>query len=111
MPFPLISGVTYQVYTPGTDSHNAPIDVWSDPQPTPVHGWAPTTTEQPIDGNRRPSEIVMDLYAPKGTPNGPRWRWILHENTFEQVGIADDFSTGPWRPDAGMRINLRRVDG
>ncbi|MCL1922786.1 MAG: hypothetical protein FWG15_02805 [Propionibacteriaceae bacterium] len=65
---------------------------------------------KPVDG-RRAVELELDLFTPIGTPNGPRWKWIMKGEVFEQIGEAEDFSTGPWEREGGLRINLRRTSG
>ena len=103
--------VQHQAYTPGKDSHGAPVDAWDAPQPVAVYSWASTAMSQPVDGNRRAVIADVDLLVPPGVSGAPRDRWILLGKTFEQVGDLEDFTTGPWPGSPGGRINLRRIEG
>lgn len=103
--------VLVEPYQPGHDAHGSPTDSWGAAQQVPVFGWAPTSMSQPVEGNRRPVDVQVDVLAPSGTATGPRDRWHLPEGHFEQVGRPEDFGNGPWWPDAGVRIGLKRVEG
>lgn len=103
--------VGVQPFTPGEDDHGAPIDAWGPAVGVAVYGWAPASMAQPIEGNRRPVEVDIEVYAPPGTVTRPRDVWLLPEGHLEQVGHPEDYGNGPWWSDAGVRIQLRRVEG
>lgn len=106
--------VTREPFTPGPkDRHGNPVDAWGEPVSVPVHGWAPGSADvQPAEEARRAVVRDLDLYAPAGTPGAPRDRWTVGGVVYLQVGHPEDFTHGPWGfDDAGVRINLRAVEG
>lgn len=103
--------VAVRPFTPGEDDHGAPTDAWAPAQSVPVYGWAPAAMSQPIEGNRRPVDIDVDVYAPPGTATGPRDLWLLPTGDFEQVGYVEDFTNGPFWQGSGVRVGLKRVEG
>lgn len=98
-------------YAPGEDDHGAPTDAWASAALVDVYGWTPTGVAHPIEGNRRPVEVDVEVYAPTGIATGPRDLWLLPEGDFEQVGHPLDYGNGPWWPVAGAKVQLRRVEG
>lgn len=103
--------VTVALYTPGEDSHGAPIDAWEAPHEVSIHGWQPRAGDQPIEDNRRPIYATLEVLAP-AVCGGPRALWDLPgEGIFEQVGDAAGYAAGPWWADAGVVITVKRVRG
>lgn len=104
--------VTREAYEPTQDSHGAVVDGWGSPASVPVYGWAPPgSDDEPFEAGRAAVERDMELYAPTGTPGGPKDRWTLSGVQYLQVGHPDDYSTGPWSVEFGVVINLKRVEG
>ncbi len=101
------------LFVPVEDTHGH-VDAWGEATASEVYGWAPPTPSpamQPIEGNRRPTTIDLDLYmpAPRG---GPRARWTIPGlGVFEQIGSTASYADGPWWPTAGSVAQLRRVEG
>lgn len=104
--------VLVALYVPGEDSHGAPVDAWTEPAPVEVFGWAPASgPSQPIEANRRPVPVDLDLYAPE-VVGGPRARWELPgAGLLEQQGHAADYRDGPWWSTSGVVVGLKRVEG
>lgn len=113
MSLPTPYWVTRAPFVPGvTDAHGNPADTWGTPVTVPVHGWAPPSADTvPGDDNRHAVIRDLDLYAPSGTVGAPRDRWVLDGVTYEQVGHPEDYTRGPWEWAAGVRVNLKRVEG
>jgi len=105
--------VTRAAFTPGaTDAHGNPVDAWGTAQSVAVHGWAPPPADtDPNDSARSAVVRDLDLYAPAGTVGYPQDRWGVGGVTYEQVGYPEDYTKGPWQWAAGVRINLKRVEG
>lgn len=96
----------------GFDSHGNPVDTWAPPVGVPVHGWAtPGSDTETAAGYRTAVERDLDVYAPAGTVVGPRDRMTVDGLRYEVVGYVEDYTHGPWQWPAGVRINLRRVEG
>lgn len=103
-------GAPVALYAPVADSHGR-RDGWEAPAAVTVHGWAPTGTEQPIDGNRRPIDTEREAY-PETVAGGPRARWHFPDGVFEQIGHAADYGNGPWWTGPGaIVVHLKRVEG
>ncbi|MFT3877142.1 MAG: hypothetical protein QM708_12075 [Propioniciclava sp.] len=66
---------------------------------------------QAPEGNRHPIEAEYDVLAPPGTDTHPRDRWHLPIGVCEQVGHPRDYTGGPWWPDPGVAVRVRRVEG
>jgi hypothetical protein len=125
MAFPTPYTATRYPYAAGeTDALGNAIDSWGEAQSIPVYGWAPPSADQmPSEQNRSAVVRDMDLLAPASVESTPRDHWVLpgipptdcpqHPGAacFEQVGYAEDFTHGPFGWDAGLRINLKRVEG
>ena len=105
--------VTRAAFTPGaTDAHGNPVDSWDTPVTVAVHGWVPPSADtDPGDPARSAVVRDLDLYAPAGTTGGPRDHWVVDGVTYEQVGHPEDYTKGPWQWAAGVRVNLKRVEG
>jgi len=105
--------VTHAAHTPGsTDDHGNPVDAWADPESVQVHGWAPPSADTATnDDNRNAIVRDLDLYAPAGTTSGPRDLWVIDGTPYTQVGHVEDYTKGPWQWAAGVRVNLKRVEG
>jgi hypothetical protein len=101
-------------FVPGPlDRYRNATGTWDDPVDVTVHGWAPASADQ-VNGDKGRSAVVrdVDLFAPAGTVFAPRDRVVLNGVTYEVVGHPEDFTTGPFRwRGAGLRINLKRVEG
>lgn len=112
MSFPTPYTVTREAYEPSTDAHGSPVDGWGAPGNVVVHGWSPPTGDrEPVEAGRSPVVRDLDVFAPAGTPGGPKDRWTVAGVQYLQVGHVEDFTTGPWQWAAGVRINLLRVEG
>ena len=113
MSLPTPYTVTRATHSPGAlDAHGNPVDAWSDPEPLRVHGWAPPSADaDPGDDNRNAVVRDLDLYAPAGTTSGPRDLWVIDGTPYTQVGHVEDYTKGPWQWAAGVRVNLKRVEG
>lgn len=100
-------------FAPGTrDAHGNDVDTWGAPVAVAVHAWAaPAADTLPGDDNRDSVIRDLDLYAPAGTVGAPRDRWTVNGTVYEQVGHVEDYTHGPWQWAAGVRINLKRVEG
>lgn len=105
--------VTRAPYQPGAvDAHGNVADTWGAPVSVQVHGWAPPKADaEPGDPARSAVVRDLDLYAPPGTTGAPRDRWTVDGVVYEQVGHVEDYTRGPWQWAAGVRINLKRVEG
>ena len=105
--------VTRAVYTPGAaDAHNNVTDAWADAIPVLVHGWAPGSGDkEPAEPGRTAVVRDLDLYAPAGTVSAPRDRWTVDGTPYESVGHEEDYTHSPFGWDAGVRVNLIRVEG
>lgn len=105
--------VTRAAHAPGaTGAHGNPVDTWRAPAAVPVHGWAPPSADtEPAEAGRAAVVRDLDLYAPAGTTGGPRDLWVVDGVPYTQVGHPEDYAKGPWQWAAGLRINLRRVEG
>lgn len=102
--------VPVALYSPGEDAHGAPVDAWSVPASVEVYGWGPSGGGQPVQGNRLPIHVELDVFAAE-VVGGPRARWTLPEGEFEQVGHAADYRNGPWWPTSGVVVSLKRWEG
>lgn len=95
-----------------TDAHGNPRESWAAPVDVAVHGWAPPAADkEPSDPGRSAVIRDLDLYAPAGTTGGSRDRWMVDGVLYEAVGYPEDYTKGPWQWAAGVRINLKRVEG
>lgn len=105
--------VTRAAFTPGaTDAHGNPVDSWSVPVTVAVHAWAPPSADtDPGDPARSAVVRDLDLYAPAGTTGSPRDLWVVDGVPYTQVGHVEDYTKGPWQWVAGVRVNLKRVEG
>jgi hypothetical protein len=89
-----------------------PVKAWGPPEPVLVHGWGPPSPDSRSGEPARDDvERDLDIYAPAGTPGGPRDRWTLDGVPYEQVGYDEDFTRGPWQWAAGVRISVLRSEG
>lgn len=113
MSLPTPYTVLHEVYVAGVkDAHGNPVAQWAPPVLLSVHGWAPPTGDrEPVEGNRNAVIRDLDVYAPAGTVVAPKDRITINGDRFEVVGHPEDYSHGPWRWQAGVRINLLRVEG
>lgn len=113
MSLPTPYAVTRAPYAPGTvNAHGNPVDGWGEPVEVPVHGWAPPSADiETSDSARSAVERDLDLYAPAGTTGAPKDRWAIDGTTYVQVGHVEDYTKGPWQWAAGVRINLKRMEG
>lgn len=106
------------------DAHGNPRETWAAPVDVAVHGWAPPAADkEPSDPGRSAVIRDLDLYAPAGTTGLPKDHWALPGESagrclahptlacFAQVGYPEDYTKGPWQWAAGVRINLKRVEG
>ena len=111
--FPTPYTVTREPYQAGaTDPLGNPVDSWGAAVSVPVHGWAPPSADQlPFEQNRSQIERDLDLYVPPSTVSAPRDHWTIDGTVYEQQGHAEDFTHGPFGFNAGLRINLNRVEG
>ena len=100
-------------FAPIEDAHGL-VDAWAAPTDVEVYGWAPPTPSpamQPIEDNRRPTTVDLDLYLPS-VHGQPRAHWTLPGmGTLEQVGRTVSYADGPWWPTAGAVAQLRRIEG
>ena len=95
-----------------SDPYGDPVESWGAPVDVPVYGWvSPSADGAPFEQSRGAIVRDLDLYAPPETPSAPRDRWLICGTLYEQVGHAEDFTRGPFRFTAGLRINLKRVEG
>ena len=111
---PAPHAVTRAAFTPGSaDAHGNPIPAWGTPASVSVHAFVPPGADtEPDDPARSAVVRDLDLYAPAGTVGLPQDRWVVGGVTYEQVGYPEDFTHGPWATNfAGVRINLKRVEG
>lgn len=77
-----------------------------------VHGWsAPGADSVPHEQQRTPVIRDLDLLVPPGTPGRPNDRWVIEGTEYDQVGHIEDYTRGPFRYEAGLRINLKRAEG
>lgn len=92
------------------DSHGNATDTWGAAVTQAVHGWSGPSDEP---GERGRDAVTWDLklYAPPGFVVGPRDRVIVLGKTYEVEGDVEDFTHGPFRFAAGLRVSLRRVEG
>lgn len=113
MSLPTPYTVTRASYMPGaTNAHGNPVDTWQAPTAVKVHGWAPPSADKETsDSARSAVERDLDLYAPAGTAGAPKDLWVVDGVPYHQVGHVEDYTKGPWRWEAGLRINLKRVEG
>jgi hypothetical protein len=94
------------------DAHGNDIDSWADPVDVAVHGWVPPAAdEEPAEAGRSPVLRDLDAYAPAGTVVAPKDRMTVDGVLYDVVGHVEDFTHGPWQWAAGVRINLKRVEG
>lgn len=111
-------------FQPGaTNDYGNPVDGWADPVGVLVHGWAPPSADEvPFEQGRSAVVRDLDLYAPRIVECGPKDHWVIpgaasglcseHDlPCFAQEGWAQDYSTGPFVFDAGLRVQLKRVEG
>lgn len=94
------------------DPYGDTRETWGSPQDVDIHGWAPPSPDSaPFEQSRGAIVRDLDLYAPTGTESAPRDHWLIEGTLYEQVGHAEDFTHGPFGFNAGLRINLKRVEG
>lgn len=113
-------------FLPGAeDAHGNPVDAWAPAVDVVVRSWAPPSADTaPTAPGRDAIVRDLDMYTDVGTPNEPRDHWMIpgqpvgacpkHPTLpcLEQVGHAEDYSTGPFRSAVGaLRLNLKRVEG
>ena len=105
--------VTRLPYDAGVpDPYGDSVESWGAPVDVPVLGWvSPSADGTPFEQSRSAIVRDLDLYAPPETPSAPRDRWLIYGTLYEQVGHAEDFTHGPFGFAAGLRINLKRVEG
>lgn len=113
MSIPTPHTVSRAAYLPGeTDAHGNAVDTWATAVAVSVHGWAPASQdEEPPEAGRSAVVRDMDLYAPSGTVSAPRDRWTVGGVLYESVGHHEDYTKGPWGWEAGVKVNLIRVEG
>lgn len=94
------------------DAHGNVSSGWADPVPVAVHGWAtPGSDQEPFEAGRNTVLRDLDVYAPGGTVVAPRDHIAVDGVLFEVVGYVEDYTKGPWQWNAGVRINLKRIEG
>jgi hypothetical protein len=100
-------------FRPGPDDGRGnPADGWGPPRRVAVFGWGPPAADrEPFEQGRSEVARDLDLYAPPGVGCGPRDRWLVAGGVWEQVGWAEDFTSGPFGFAPGARVSLRRVEG
>lgn len=105
--------VQHAVYMPGKDSHGAPVDLWADPVPVAVYGWALATSggQDNFEQGRDQTTTLLDLLVPPGVTGGHRDQWTILGQLFEQDGDLDDYNHGPFGYTPGGRIRLKKVKG
>lgn len=95
------------------DSHGNDIPVYGDPEPWPVHAYAPGANDEPGVANRDLSMILWTVHAPAAEPI-PRERDLvtLEGDDYRVDGRPRDWSKGPWPfPEAGVVVYLVRAEG
>lgn len=102
----------------GTDRLGNQVDRWGPPIATPVIAWHPQGADGDGGASRAASSArtavtrIQVILAPAGTVCGPRDRWVIDGQTWEQTGHAEDFSGGPFpRTFGGLRIHVTRQEG
>ena len=96
----------------GQDPYGNPIPQWAPPVTVLVYGWAPASADtEPFEAGRAEVDRHMDLLVPPGVACGPRDRWTVAGQVWEQVGHPEDFTNGPFGFAPGVRVDLRRVEG
>lgn len=114
-PFPTPHTVGHRAQqTGGKDSHGNPTTTWDDPVPHAVYGWAPPSTgtsAEPFEAGRNAVITHLKVYAPATLKPAPQDRIDVDGTTYEVIGLAEDYTTGPfdWAP--GVVIDLTRVEG
>jgi len=94
------------------DAHGNARETWLPPVGILVHGWAPPSADgEPFESGRSPVVRDLDLYAPTGTVTASKDRITVDGVVYTVVGHPEDYSRGPWQWAAGVRINLKRVEG
>lgn len=76
-----------------------------------LHGLAPGAMDLNVP-NRDADEVKWTLYAPAGTTVSAQDLVIVDSEEYQVNGDSLDWTRGPWiYPDAGVVIELRKVDG
>lgn len=113
MSLPTPYTVAHERHVAGTKgAHGNARDTWLPPVDLLVHGWAPPSADAtPFEPGRAAVVRDLDVYAPAGTVTAPGDRITIRGLVYKVVGHPEDYSTGPWQWAAGVRINLKRVEG
>lgn len=106
--------VGHRVYTEGAvNARNDATFTWAPAVDVAVYGWAPVSPTEEHDAGRNPVEIVLQLFGPADSLSavGPRDRFVVDGATYEVEGAVENFNSGPFGYEPGVRINLKRVEG
>lgn len=96
----------------GTDRYGNEAGSWPVGTPVPVHGWSPPGPDSEQSSTARDAAVRdLDLFAPAGTAFAPRDRCTVDGLLFEVVGWPQDYTHGPFGWAAGVKVNLKRVEG
>lgn len=93
------------------DDRGNTTDTWGTPVNVLVHGWSPPAED--LENTSRADTVIhdLDLYAPAGTTANPQDRFVVDGMTYDVVGYVQDYTHGPWEWAAGVRINLKHMEG
>lgn len=92
------------------DAHGNPVQSWANPVDLKVYTVYPRTSTETVPGR----DVVYEgltVLAPSGTDFGPHDRVLWNGDVYEVEGDLGDWTNGPFEWDAGISLNLKRVEG
>lgn len=89
------------------DAHGGTSDIWADPVPRMVFGWAPVRSDEPKTVGLNRVVVDVELFSP--WPAAPKDRITIDSRVFEVEGESEDWNHGPFGFAPGFVINLRRA--
>lgn len=94
-----------------TDAHGNVTESFSDPVSVPVYSIAPTTSDEPYEAGREAVVTGLSVLAPIDTNITAYDRVVWDGEEYTVEGDIADWSKGPFGWDAGIAIQLKRVEG
>lgn len=111
---PALFAVGHQVYDgAGEDALGNEVESWADPLAKKFVTWnAPRTSEPKLAGHNRDVVEVEMIVLPDFGVVSSRDRMVVDGDTFEVIGLPEDYTKNPFRSDFGCYVlNLKAVSG
>lgn len=97
------------------DRYNKPTDSWLAAVDIEVYAIAPKSSDEPFEVGRDAVVTGLQVLAPAGTVIGRKDRIVFEGEEYTVEGEIADWTYSPYHTglleDAGIEVNLKRVEG